>query len=505
MEQQEKRVLMVKRRVTVLAFITLSAALAAAPVVIVAQEPRPAAAAQPAQPAAPKDAKTVLATAAKAMGADSLKTIQYSGAGTNAGIGQNRRPEADWPLVRVKSYRREIDFAGPSSRTQIVRLQNDTETNQDQVVLPASPWGTQYDVWLNPFMFLKGAMAANATAEPKTVMGLPYTVVTFMVQNKYKVNGYIDDKNMVYKVETWVDNPVLGDMLVEAIYTDYKDFTGVKVPTTIINKQDGRNTLLLVADEVKPNAPVNIQAPQQAAPATPPAVTVQTQKIANGVYYLMGGTHHSVVVEFADHLAVIEGPQNEARSLAVIKEIRKSISKKPIRYIINTHHHFDHSGGLRTYVEEGATVITQDINKEFYSRVLSPTAPRTLNPDSLALEKKKIPTLTIDTVADKKVLMDKARTLELHLIKDSPHNDGILMAYLPVEKILVEVDVYTPPAANAPPATAVSPLTTNLVANIERLKLDVEKILPLHGPGMATKADLYKAAGKAVPASVAGN
>ena len=219
----------------------------------------------------------------------------------------------------------------------------------------------------------------------------------------------------------------------------------------------------------------------------------------------MGGTHHSVVVEFADHLAVIEAPQNEARSLAVIKEIRKSVGKKPIRYIINTHHHFDHSGGLRTYVEEGATVITADSNKAFYEKVLSPAAPRTLNPDSLALEKKKIPTLKIEPVTDKKVLMDKDRTLELHVIKDSPHADGLLMAYLPAEKILVEVDVYTPPAANAPPATAVSPATVNLVTNIERLKLDVDKILPLHGPGMVTKADLYKAAGKAVPATVAGN
>ena len=94
--------------------------------------------------------KTVLAATAKAMGADSLKTIQYSGAGSNAGIGQNRTPEADWPLVRVKSYVREIDFAGPSSRTTIVRLQNGNETTQNQLVLPDSPWGAQYDVWLNP-------------------------------------------------------------------------------------------------------------------------------------------------------------------------------------------------------------------------------------------------------------------------------------------------------------------------------------------------------------------
>src|SRR5207248_603582 len=158
---------------------------------------------------------------------------------------------------------------------------------------------------------------------------------------------YVDDKNMVYKVETWVDNPVLGDMPVEAIYYDYKDYAGVKAPTTIINKQGGRNTLILIVSDVKPNASVNIPVPQQAqAPAAAPVVVVQTQKIASGVYYLTGGTHHSVVVEFADHLAVIEAPLSEARSLAVIKEIRKSVSKKPIRYIINTHHHFDHSGGL---------------------------------------------------------------------------------------------------------------------------------------------------------------
>jgi len=297
---------MVRKHMAVLA-VVVSAALS---LTMRAQDAKPAVPAQPAQAAAPKDAKTVLASAAKAMGIDSLKTIQYSGSGSNAGIGQNRNPDADWPLVKVKSYVREIDFAGPSSHTQIVRFQFETETTQEQVILPASPWGAQYDVWLSPFAFLKGAIAAgNATLESKTVMGLPYSVITFMVQNKYKVSGYIDDKNMVYKVETWVDNTVLGDMLVEAIYTDYKDYSGVKVPTTIINRQAGRNTLLLIVTDVKPNAAVNIQAPQQVqAPAAASAVTVQTQKIANGVYYLTGGTHHSVVVEFADHLAVIEAP-----------------------------------------------------------------------------------------------------------------------------------------------------------------------------------------------------
>ena len=227
---------------------------------------------------------------------------------------------------------------------------------------------------------------------------------------------------MVHKVETLVDNPVFGDLLVETFYTDYKDFGGVKFPTTIIQKQDGRNTLILVVNDVKPNAPVNIPAPAATPAAAPAAVTVTAQKIAPGVTYLMGGTHHRVLVDFADHVAVIAAPQSEERSLAVIRAVKK-ITGKPIRYVINTHHHFDHSGGLRTYVEAGATVVTQEINKEFYERVLSPMAPRTINPDRLALSKKP-PVLKIETVADKKVMSDKTRTLELHLVKDNAHNDG---------------------------------------------------------------------------------
>src|ERR1700712_5753092 len=117
---------MVTKHMAVLAGI-VSVALPLASMMSVralAQDAKPAAAAQPAAPAAPQDLKTVLANATKAMGADSLKTIQFSGAGSNAGIGQNRAPDADWPLVRVKSYTREIDLAGPASRTHIVRLQN---------------------------------------------------------------------------------------------------------------------------------------------------------------------------------------------------------------------------------------------------------------------------------------------------------------------------------------------------------------------------------------------
>lgn len=452
-----------------------------------------------------QDARAVLTNAAKAMGSENLRTIQYSGMGSAAaGIGQNPNPKTRWPLLRVKSYSREIDLNSSASRVQMVRVQGSTDQTQNQYNAPSLPWPNQVGFWLTPHGFIKGALANNATVKSETIDGTNYNVVTFTLQNKYKVVGYINNQNLVEKVQSWVDNDVLGDMVAEAGYSVYKDFGGVKFPTMIIEKQGGFPVLILVVSDVKPNATVDTQPPQAQAGTAPGGaaqpVSVQTEKVADGVFYLRGGSHHSVAVEFSDHVVVVEAPLNEQRSLAVIAEVNKLFPNKPIKYVVNTHHHFDHSGGLRTYVAEGATILTHESNKEFYEKAFA--TPRTLNPDRLAQSPKKP---VIETVGEKKVLTDASRTLELHLIKGNPHNDGILMAFLPKEKILIEVDVYTPPnpaagaAAPAAAAAAVNPNTVSTVDNLERLKLDFEKILPLHGPGSAARTDLYAAIGKPTP------
>jgi glyoxylase-like metal-dependent hydrolase (beta-lactamase superfamily II) len=441
-----------------------------------------------------QDAASVLSDVTKAMGAGNVRTLQYSGTGSNAGIGQNVNPRAAWPVTRVKSYRRDIDFNAGTSHVELVRVQGAADQTQHQYNSPNLEWSPgQFGYYLTPFGFLKGAAANASTARPETVYGSKYTVVSFTLQGKYKVEGYVNGQNLLEKIQTWIPDDVMGDLLAEASFSDYKDFGGVKYPTLIVEKQGGFPVLIVAVSDVKPNATINIQvpAPPAAAPAT---VSVLSERVADGVYYLRGGSHHSVAVEFADHIAVIEAPQNEARSLAVIAEVKKLIPNKPIRYLINTHHHFDHSGGLRTYVDEGATIITHDVNKAFYENTLS--AARTLNPDRLAQSRKKP---VIEITGDKKVLTDGTRSLELHRIKGSQHNDGILLAFLPKEKILIEVDVYTPPAANAAPVATVNANTLNLVDNAEKLKLDFERILPLHGPGAVTRADLYAAVGKPAP------
>ncbi|MBV8728661.1 MAG: MBL fold metallo-hydrolase, partial [Acidobacteriia bacterium] len=180
----------------------------------------------------------------------------------------------------------------------------------------------------------------------------------------------------------------------------------------------------------------------------------------------------------------------------IIDATKKLIPNKPIKYVVNTHNHFDHASGLRAFVAEGATVITHQINKPYYEKVWA--VPHTLTPDKMWETKAKP---KFETMSEKKVLTDGNQTIELYRVDGSTHNDGMIMAYLPKEKVLVEADEFNPPAqvATAPPQN-INPYNTNFAANIDRLKLDVDRIIPIHYPAdgrKVSKAELLMAIGKA--------
>ena len=151
-----------------------------------------------------------------------------------------------------------------------------------------------------------------------------------------------------------------GDMDYEMRYTKYKDFGGIMFPGQIhVHQGDPRlnpahNYYEINVTDVKANVPVTpMPVPEAVRTATATPVKVESQKLADGVWLLGGGTHNSVLVEFNDFVAVVEAPQNEARSLAVIAEANRLVPNKLIRYLVNTHHHMDHAGGLRTYLSQG--------------------------------------------------------------------------------------------------------------------------------------------------------
>jgi len=482
-----------------------------------------------------QSAQTVLQAAAQAMGTNNLRCVTYTGAGYVGLVGQNYDIRDDWARVELASYTRTINFEQRAAREERVIRQGSYparggggipiqgEQRQIQLVADKVAWniqGTntvpapqaaelrQLDLWLNPHGFIKAAMAPGANPvlitryEGGALGGLNATrlrrlnVISITVLGKYRVNATINDQNLVERVQTWIPNPVRGDMNQEGEYTQWRDVMGVKFPgnfhhhtdwddeTQPPNYNGGHNSLTFNVKDIRVNdCGEPITAPQEVQKATVPPVQVQTTKLAEGVYYLAGGSHHSVAVEFRDFTVLVEAPQNEQRTLAVIEATYKAIPNKPIRYVVNSHHHFDHLGGIRTAFHEGAAIVTHVSNRDFYKQEVLTYAPRMLEPDRLSLHP---PTefaegYQLETIDMKGTISDGTRNLDIYYVQGSPHAEGMVMAYLPRERILIEADIYTPPAMGAQLPATPPPAAVNLYDNIMAHRLDVQTIAPLHG------------------------
>jgi glyoxylase-like metal-dependent hydrolase (beta-lactamase superfamily II) len=455
-----------------------------------------------------QDAKSVIQSATTALGAGNLRTIEFSGSGYDYVLGQAPNPSSPWPKFIDKTYTRVVDLDGPASRMQRIRMQGENpphgggqqpivgEQAQTQVVTASSPQASALRDELMmtlPYSFLRSAGAAgDTTVKSQSMGGKKYTVLSFTSGSKAGVRGFLNSDNLLERVETKIDNNVLGDIPFETAFSDYKDFGGVKFPTHIVQKQGGYPVLDLTIADVKPNAPANITN-AGGAPA-PAAAAVSSEKLGDGVYLILGG-YAALAVDFKDYIVIVEGGQNDQRSEAVIGEAKKLIPNKPIRYVINTHQHFDHAGGLRAYVAEGATVVTQQMNKPYYEKIWA--NPHTIAPDKLSQHPVKA---KFETVTEKKVMTDGTHVIELYHQQNFGHNDGMLLVYLPKEKVLLEADGFNPPAQTLTRTPAsISPYTANLEENIERLKLDVQRIIPVHYPAdnrQVMYAELLTAVGK---------
>jgi glyoxylase-like metal-dependent hydrolase (beta-lactamase superfamily II) len=438
---------------------------------------------------------TTIEDVAKAMGVDKAETIQYIGAGTFYAVGQSFRAGLPWPKFNMVRATRAFDYKKDVFHNEFVVTQGEHpprgggqqpilgEQRRASGIAGDKAWIAAgaftmasprfqptllHDYWTSPHAVVRAALADKAKLVPAEG-GAAFEVGR---PGQWKARVLVDRDNLVVRVESWVDNPVLGDMAVVTTYGDYRDVAGVKVPARIQQSAGGFPVLDFTAGDIK----VNAGAVAVPAAIRAPAETVKVEKAAEGVWFLAGGSHHSVAVEMRDHVVLFECPLGDARTEAVIAAVKQAVPGKPIRYAVNTHHHFDHSGGLRACAAEGAAIVTHESNKAFFESAYA--APRTLGPDALARSGRKAELVTF---AEKHVLSDGTRTLELHRVKDNSHNDGLVIGYLPKEKILMVADAFSPrEPITAVPAT-LNPFTTNLWANLQQLELDVETVLPIHG------------------------
>ena len=345
-----------------------------------------------------------------------------------------------------------------------------------------------HQLWITPHGVLKAAMRNNASVK-RNADGSP--ALSFTQPGRYSASATISAAGLVTQVDSTYPDPVLGDTAVVTVYSDYRDVAGIKFPSRVRQSAGGLPVLDLAIKDVQTNVSTAALALPDAARNVAERVT--TEKVTDGVWFVAGGSHNSVAIEMADHLALGEAPLNDARTEAVIDAVKPLAPGKPIRYVVNSHQHFDHSGGVRAAVAEGAIIVTQAANVPYFEQVLA--QPSTLQPDRLAQSGK---ALRLQAVGDKGTLSDASRTIELHRIAGSVHTESFLMVYLPKEKLLIEADAFTPGPPNTPPPAVPNANNLNLIDNIERLKLSVDRILPLHGR-VVPVGDLYAAAGKSPP------
>ena len=388
-------------------------------------------------------AQAVLQRANAAMGGTNLKSIAFSGTGTGATFGQAFLAGQAWPKITYSSFSRVADYENSSFREDAARSRAEPngggavpligtgEQRTSSFLRGALAWNMvgpapqatpvavdarTHDLWTTPHGVIKAALANKSTATQRTDSGRVMTAVTFTMPGKMRATVWINDTGLVEKIDSVMPHPVSGDTVSSIQFSAYQDVAGVKFPMRIEQTLGGFPVLDLTVTEVKPNAASGIEVP---ALVTAFAENVVATKAADGVWHLAGSSHNSVAIEMKDSVMVVESPLYDGRAKPMLVEARKLAAGKPIAYVVNSHHHFDHAGGLRSAAAVGATIVTSELARPFFVSTLA--NGNTIKPDALQLSGKKA---EVTGVNGKRSFTDGSRTIDVYYIEGSVHAQG---------------------------------------------------------------------------------
>ena len=447
--------------------------------------------------------------AARALGGrdrvSTITSVVMEGRGSTANLGQDMTWEATGQAFTLSNVRRALDLAGRRGRTEQTRTPNflyfQGPQPQRQIVgfdgdvaytlgsagnatrqSTAMARDRRVEMYHHPLSIVRAMLEApQGVANVRTEDGSRVADVT-VDETTFVV--HLDGNARPVRVSAPGSHPNLGDVTIETRFADYQAVEGLMVPMHITTHIDSHQVTELRVERYGLNdSSLDLVAPSAAAsaPAPSPAVpTVEATQVAEGIWMLAGQSHHSALVEFADHLTLIEVPQSEARALAVMAKARELVPNKPLTELVMSHHHFDHSAGLRAAVSEGLAVITHQANAAFVKEMVERSHTR--QPDALARNPRP---LTLRPVSGELTLQDETMTLILYPLPENPHGDTMLMAYAPRERLVIEADAFSP-GGNYHPYAA------NLLEAIRTRKLTVDRIVPLHG-AVVSLADLVEA------------
>lgn len=461
------------------------------------------------------DAMALLRAADQAIDASTTRTLRYGGVnGYVTAIGQSYSPEIEdgWPRFNLKSFTRVIDFEHMSMREEQVRTQgqwpaelgggrrpivgerrtvayymdgNAWNENADGSITPAPRDATvrMLEIIMTPQGFIRTALQADDLRMDTRWESFRSTRHIYTVsftwhgpKGDYPITGWIDEENHVQKVQTWFPSPVVGDQFVETRYAQWDEHPGTVVGPEI--HQSVGTPPHPSYDFQATDIAVNVEGAPTEVPASVRGVEdnagdVTTTELAPHVWLIGGNRYYSVAMEFEDYSLVIEAPINETRAYAVMNEVRRLVPNKPLRYVVATHHHFDHAGGLRGFAAEDVLIVCQEEAGDYYEALGTALHTRIIEPDVLGRTPRQVHYIRVQ---DRQTFSDDMNELRLYHVQTLQHASDMLMAYLPRQGILVEADLYSP----VPAGTPANPRNMAMLYNVQRVSIAPTRIVSIH-------------------------